>query len=461
MKTKIVLWGKDSDENKSLIALQLLPDENKVKTWVFSGEAATEELGNQLLFEWREDKEVFIFPEGSVPTESDLTVSGSLVPEGITVDKQDILQRAQTEWHFMVLSSKLNQSYINELDDFSTHINKLTAYDHKAWEDLKNFWAKVREQMQERNLFRDHATQLKERTNTLFAKLKEFRAALDAEFKVASQASYDRFAGHLEDLEARIEKNINLQSAFDELKRMQNDFKTAKLTRDSRNEIWKRIDKAFKVVKEKRFGAAANSNNNPTDRLSRRYDGLMNAIHKMTTSIKRDEEDLSFQHKKINSVHTGQLETQIRQAKLKMIQERIDSKNAKLAEMLKTKVELEDKMEQAKAKAERRQAEDEAKQKVAAEKAAAKAEADAKVAAAKAAEPVVVVEAVEAAPILETPAVEVPVVEEAPKVAEPVAEVVEAPVVEAIAETPAEVEVEVVEETPAETPEAPSTEEEK
>ena len=441
MKTKIVLWGKDSDENKSLIALQLLPDENKVKTWVFSGEAATEELGNQLLFEWREDKEVFIFPEGSTPTESELTVSGSLVPEGITVDKQDILQRAQTEWHFMVLSAKLNQSYISELDDFAERISKLTAYDHRAWEDLKNFWAKVREQMQERNLFRDHATQLKERTNTLFSQLKEFRAALDAEFKAASQVSYDRFAGQLEDLEARIEKNINLQSAFDELKRMQNDFKTAKLTRDSRNEIWKRIDKAFKVVKEKRFGASAN-NNSPTDRLSRRYDGLMNAIHKMTTSIKRDEDDLSFQHKKINSVHTGQLETQIRQAKLKMIQERIDSKTAKLQEMLKTKVELEDKMEQAKARAERRKAEDEARQKAAAEKKAAKEAADAKAAVEKAAaEPVVVVET--------------PVVEETPAVE------VEAPAVEVVAETPV-VEAPAVEETPAETPEvpeAPSTEE--
>ena len=432
MKTKIVLWGKDSDENKSLIALQLLPDENKVKTWVFSGEAATEELGNQLLFEWREDKEVFIFPEGSVPTESDLTVSGSLVPEGITVDKQDILQRAQTEWHFMVLSSKLNQSYVSELDDFAERINQLTAYDHKAWEDLKNFWAKVREQMQERNLFRDHATQLKERTNTLFSQLKEFRAALDAEFKAASQASYDRFAGQLEDLEARIEKNINLQSAFDELKRMQNDFKTAKLTRDSRNEIWKRIDKAFKVVKEKRFGPSAN-NNNPTDRLSRRYDGLMNAIHKMTTSIKRDEEDLSFQHKKINSVHTGQLETQIRQAKLKMIQERIDSKNAKLQEMLKTKVELEDKMEQAKARAERRQAEDEAKQKAAAEKAAIKAAEVAKAAAeAKIAEPMV-----EEKPAEKVEAVvEEKITTETPKEVEPIAVVEEAPAPTLEVETP-------------------------
>lgn len=375
MKTKIVLWGKDSNENKSLIALQLLPEENKVKTWVFSGEEATEELGNQLLFEWREDKEIFIFPEGSTPTESDLTVSGSLVPEGITVDKEDILSRAQTEWHFMVLSSKLNQAYSSELDDFAERISQLTAYDHKAWDDLKNFWAKVREQMQEHNLFREHATQLKERTNTLFSQLKEFRAALDAEFKAASQATYDRFAGQLEGLEARIEKNINLQSAFDELKRMQNDFKSAKLTRDSRNELWKRIDKAFKIVKEKRFGASANNNNSPTDRLSRRYNGLMNAINKMTTSIKRDEEDLSFQHKKINSVHTGQLETQIRQAKLKMIQERIDSKNVKLQEMLKTKVELEDKMEQVKVKAERRQQEEEAKQKAAAEKAEKTAEA--------------------------------------------------------------------------------------
>ena len=364
-----------------------------------------------------------------------MTVSGSLIPEGITVDKQDILQRAQTEWHFMVLSSKLNQAYSSELDDFTERISKLTAYDHKSWEDLKNFWAKVREQMQERNLFRDHATQLKDRTNTLFSQLKEFRAALDAEFKAASQASYDRFAGQLEDLEARIEKNINLQSAFDELKRMQSDFRKAKLTRDSRNELWKRIDKAFKVVKEKRFGASAN-NSNPTDRLSRRYDGLMNAIHKMTSSIKRDEDDLSFQHKKINSVHTGQLETQIRQAKLKMIQERIDSKSAKLEEMLKTKVELEDKMEQAKARAEKRKQEEEARQKKAAEKAAAKAAEAAKVAEeAKNAEPVVEkISVKEEAPVEETPkeakvvavVEETPAPETTPEVETPVAEKSEA-----------------------------------
>ena len=185
-------------------------------------------------------------------------------------------------------------------------------------------------------------------------------------------------------------------------------------------------------MSQKRFGPSAN-NNNPTDRLSRRYDGLMNAIHKMTTSIKRDEEDLSFQHKKINSVHTGQLETQIRQAKLKMIQERIDSKNAKLQEMLKTKVELEDKMEQAKARAERRQAEDEAKQKAAAEKAAIKAAEVAKAAAeAKIAEPIV-----EEKPAEKVEAVvEEKITTETPKEVEPIAVVEEAPAPTLEVETP-------------------------
>jgi hypothetical protein len=362
MKTKIVLWGKDSNEAKSLIALQLLADENKVKTWVFSGELATEELGNQLLFEWREDKEIFVFPEDVTPIENDLTISGSLIPQGITVDKQDILQRAQTEWHFMVLSSKLNQSYSGELDDFAEYIAQLKTYEQKTWDGLKDFWAKVREQMQERNLSKEHGNQLKDRTNDLFAKLKELRTVLDTEFKAASQSSYDKFAHQLDDIEIRIEKNINLQSTFDELKKMQNDFKNAQLTREARNEVWKRIDKSFKIVKEKRFGPSSNDNNaSPTDRLSRRYEGLMSAINKMSISIKRDEDDLSFQQRKIDSAHTGQLETQIRQAKLSMILERIDSKKVKLEEMLKTKVELEDKMEQANTRAEKRQKDDEAK----------------------------------------------------------------------------------------------------
>ncbi len=406
MKSKIVLWGKDSNDTKSLIALQLNPEESKIDTWVFSGALATEELGNQLLFDWRDDKKGFEFPEGFQKFETELTVAGTILPEGFTVDKPDLIQRAQTEWHFMVLSSKLNASYQSELEELEERIFKLEGYSSKLWEDLKIFWGKVSEQMRERNLFRDHSIALKERTNALFTKLKELRSSLDAEFKAQAEATYNRFSARLGDVEERVAKNINLYNVFEELKEIQRDLKTAKLTKDLRNDIWKRLDHIFKSVKEKRFG-----NTNPTDRLSRRYDGLMQAIKKMENSIGRDREDLEFQHKKINSAYTGQLETQIRQAKTKMIEERISSKQAKLDEMYKTKVELEEKTAKAKA---RQEADAKRAAKKEADAAARKAEAAAKEAA-KAAEVV-------APPVVETPEAPVEVKSEEVKTETPTPE---------------------------------------
>ena len=60
----------------------------------------------------------------------------------------------------------------------------------------------------------------------------------------------------------------------------------------------------------------------------------------MEQSIARDVKDIEFENKRIESSQ-GQLEAQIRVAKIRMIEDRIRSKQEKLDELLKTRVKLE------------------------------------------------------------------------------------------------------------------------
>ena len=172
--------------------------------------------------------------------------------------------------------------------------------------------------------------------------------------------------------------------------------------------MWNRIDLLFKTVKEKKFGNNAINDSSAGERMTRRYEGLIGAVDKMQDSIDRDIQDLEYQRKRVEQSE-GQLEAQLRQAKINMINERVKSKQEKLNEMLATKADVEAKIANLK------------------ERDAKKAAADAKVAARE--------EAQAAAVKAEAPVAEVK--EDAP--AAPVAEVKEE--VQAVVETPAVAEV--------------------
>lgn len=380
MKTKLVLWGTNEKDERVLLALELRPNDNKVDLFVFPEEITGDDLEKRLMDDWRLGKEV-AFPEGHTQQERDLSASESLLPENLKVQRGDIIQRAQTEWHFVVLSAKLNDVYQSELAEIKEKIEQLKTYDSKQWEALKSFWNKVQEQMKERNLFREHANTLRDTTNKLFDHLKKLRSTLDEEFQTQSKEGAEKFMTALSTIEEKIVKGMNLQGLFNDLKNLQRDFKETKLTRDHRSKVWERLDKAFKQVKEKRFGPQKDQDSSPSDRLTRRYQGLLSAIEKMERSISRDRGDLEYQGRRIQNSE-GQLEAQIRQAKTKMIEERIRSKEEKLKEMLSTKTDLEKRIanqaEKDKAAAERaknKEAQDEAKAK-AKEKIAAKIEED-------------------------------------------------------------------------------------
>jgi hypothetical protein len=336
------MWGANEKDEKVLIAIALRAEDNVVDIFTFPFESTSEEFYNLMLNEWRESHEVS-FPEGFTHIERPLTASDTLLPDNLKVDRTDIIQRAQTEWHFVVLSNKLYHSFLNELQDIRDKIRNSDIYKNQLWEDMKEAWSKIQKNIFDKTLLREHGHQLREMTNDIFTQLKNMRKEMDSELDRVSREIADKFNAKLDEVEEKIKSGLGLQPLFNDLKRLQQEFKDAKLSRNDRAKIWKRIDIAFKAVKEKKFGEKSPKDTSALDRLNRRYEGLLSAIEKMEKSIRRDDKDKSFQDDRIANTE-GQLEAQIRMAKLKMIDERINSKNEKLAEMQKTKVDLEERI---------------------------------------------------------------------------------------------------------------------
>lgn len=343
MKTKIVLWGERGENEKVLLALELNEKENKVLLYIFKLDVATEDFYQSMMDKWKEDK-ALDFPEHEI-IERPLSISDSLLPENIKVDRTDIVSRAQAEWHFVVLSSKLYEMYKGELDELKEKIEKVRQYDNALWEEAKTFWTKVQNQVIEKNLFREHSTILKDRTNNIFEKLKDLRKEVQKEFETQSAEIAQSFQNEIKEVQERISKGMGLKPLFEELKKLQDKFYNTEFVKEHRKSVWDALDATFKALKEKKFGEEGP--NKPAfgkdGRLHSRFDGLLEAIKKMEISIKKDREEIAFQSKKINETD-GQLEMQIRQAKLKMVEERIKSKDEKLKDMYKTKTELEAKL---------------------------------------------------------------------------------------------------------------------
>ncbi|HMX86345.1 MAG TPA: hypothetical protein PKL94_10820 [Saprospiraceae bacterium] len=350
MKTNLVVWGTNANDEKVLILMELMADDNKVVIKTIPENLVSDELEKKLMDEWRTGSAVEL-PEGITTIENELSVTDNILPEDLKTDRTDVIHRAQTQWHFIVLSSKLNKLYQNELEDFYENINKLKEYSQETWEDLKNFWQKVQEQVRDKNLLAEHAGNLRESTNVLFSRLKDLKSSLEDETRKASAEILEKFKETMSDIEQKINEGNRLQSIFNDLKEIQNAFRDMKFTKEDRSEAWERLDNAFKSLKDKKYGnnTTNSAEGSPLVRIQRRYDGLKEAVKKMESSIDRDKSELSFHTGKASNTER-QLEALVSQAKLAMIQERISSKEEKLAEMLKTKEELEARMSELKLK---------------------------------------------------------------------------------------------------------------
>lgn len=344
MKNKIVIWATDENEKKQLLAIELIEAENMVNIYQFPEETVTEAFQNSLMNDWKNGQEVE-FVEGYSTLTRPLSVTDDLLPETLRVDRADVITRAKAEWHFVVLSNKLYELYHSELADIKEKVDRMDSYSSAVWEEMKGFWNKVQTQVQQKNLFREQANNLRKDTNEIFDRLKSMRKVMDAKFKAESKEHLHNFQTRVNELRDKIEGGKSLQPIFEELKKLQSKFSKTKFTRDDRNKVWAKIDEAFKFLKEKKYGkAGGRSGNSQKARLENRLKGLLAAIDRMKNSIEKDQRDKRNQSNQAEGAF-GQLEAQLREARIGMIEERISSKQEKLKDMLKTKGELEQRIE--------------------------------------------------------------------------------------------------------------------
>lgn len=351
MRNRIAVWGRDAQEKRVLITIELQVSDNIVRIQTYPEKVVTDEMYKLFMDHWRKGKDEGI-PEPDRVIARELSVTEGLLPDDLKAEQTEMILRAQTEWHFHVLSDKLAQNYKSELAEIEDRVERATEYSSELWNQAKNFWQKVQSQVQDKTLLRDQGNDIRKRVDKTFEALKTMREKLNEQYKEESTKQVAKFGGLLEDAEKRINEGTHLNKVFGDLREIQRKFHNVKFTKEDRDAIYKRIDAAFKTVKDKR-GQGSGNTTAAVGRTEARLQGLLKAMERMKSSMGRDQNDLKFERRRIEKTD-GQLEKQIREAKVVMIESRMASKQVKLDDMEKTRAMLEKKIEQEKKKAEKR-----------------------------------------------------------------------------------------------------------
>ena len=231
-------------------------------------------------------------------------MADGILPDDIRVERSDIIQRAQMEWHFVVLSSKLYRNFKTELEDFSDRVKRMELFDQGVWDELKGLWEGVQKHIYDKNLFRDHSDSLKSKANSIFEELKLLRKALNAELNQKSKIVSDNIQSRLVSIEEKIASGAVLKPLFDDLKKIQEEFKTISINREDREILWKKLNEAFKAIREKREGGSSNSNNSGS------FDSENNeskkSIKDLSSTLEESKKTINGLNQTISQINNGQ-----------------------------------------------------------------------------------------------------------------------------------------------------------
>lgn len=327
MQSRFITAGILKDETDVVLAYELKETEFRLDLHVIPRKALSKEAFEKLSTGWVSG-EAFEFPEGTELINPDINAD-SILPDQIKSDKTGEIRHKQNEWAVQLLTNKLWESYLIELDKLKKRAAELAHYDKSLFDDAKSYWERVLEHKKERNITQERLDKIKEDVNAIFEQLKTFRKTESAEFEKGSNGIREQIVEKLNQIKAKADEKANFKALHDEIKALQNEYRSQRLLKSDETSVRKAYDDAFHYISEQR-------NKYFSDKFESRISGLKDVIAKMEKGLERDRKDLDYFTKKAESPRIQSLELQLLKVRLRQIKETITSKEDKLKDIHKT-----------------------------------------------------------------------------------------------------------------------------
>lgn len=327
MQSRFITAGILKDETDVVLAYELKESEFRLDLHVIPKKALSKEALDKLSTDWVNGGE-FEFPEGTELINPDINAD-SILPDQIKSDKTGEIRHKQNEWAVQLLTNKLWESYLIELDKLKKRAADLANYDKSLFDDAKSYWERVLEHKKERNITQERLDKIKEDVNAIFEQLKTFRKTESAEFEKGSNGTREQIIEKLNQIKAKADEKANFKALHDEIKALQNEYRNQRLLKSDETSVRKAYDDAFHYISEQR-------NKYFSDKFESRITGLRDVISKMEKGLERDRKDLDYFTKKSESPRIQSLELQLLKVRLRQIKETITSKEDKLKDIHKT-----------------------------------------------------------------------------------------------------------------------------
>ncbi|MCU0328101.1 MAG: hypothetical protein MUE53_03850 [Chitinophagales bacterium] len=324
-KTRYVTWATTKKEEKVFITLELFIDTMKIEVVTYDAKLIDKTMEDKFIKSWT----VYEAIDLPKPNETLFTsfTDPSILPEHIKVDDNaGAIRILQNEWSFLIINSKILEEYITRLNELKAKVKELNEYNNDVFLEAKEFWDNILEMSKSKEISKEKVNEIKNEIDEVFSKLKDLKENLQKEKEALTESYKLKVDSALKDINAKLQKdNVLFKSLIDELKLLSNDLKNQNLIREVKQQLNSEIDEAFQAVKNKREEVLGQ----PQDRSSKNQD----FIEKLRKSLEYDLKDLAFNEKRVDDARVSQLELQLREAKIKVIKDKIESKQKKLEEL--------------------------------------------------------------------------------------------------------------------------------